>query len=169
MTLLFLLSVTAAILFYRRRRKSSPSIASSYSVRTVITDETRAAVARDLERIRAELMERDDRLKREMRADADRLRTQRPDITPDLERLRTQAKPSNTYRNVQPPAPKTPQRAPQTRPLPKVSRRLIELCNGNHSTAQRLVIGYLDSNPGKSDNWANEKAIYDLERDWGAR
>ena len=51
----------------------------------------------------------------------------------------------------------------------KISPRLLELCNGNHATAQRLLDFTLQQNPGKTAQWANEKAVWDLERDRGAR
>jgi hypothetical protein len=51
----------------------------------------------------------------------------------------------------------------------KISPRLLELCNGNHATAQRLLDFTLNQNPGKTAQWANEKAVWDLERDRGAR
>jgi hypothetical protein len=51
----------------------------------------------------------------------------------------------------------------------KISARLLELCNGNRATAQRLLDFALQQNPGKTAQWANEKAVWDLERDRGAR
>jgi hypothetical protein len=50
----------------------------------------------------------------------------------------------------------------------KPSDRLLELCNGNYSTAQRLLTSILKQNPGKTAQWANEKAVWDLQRDRGS-
>jgi hypothetical protein len=60
----------------------------------------------------------------------------------------------------------SPNSTPKT---PKPSDRLIELCNGNYSTAQRLLTSLLKQNPDKTGQWANEKAVWDLERDRGSR
>ena len=48
---------------------------------------------------------------------------------------------------------------------PRLRKELIRLVGGDHQTANRLVNGIKQSHPGKSINWAVEKAIYDLERD----
>lgn len=42
---------------------------------------------------------------------------------------------------------------------------LLSLVNGHEPTARRLVDLYLERNPGRDEQWAVEKAIYDLERD----
>ncbi|MGL4351261.1 MAG: hypothetical protein ACRCT2_11970 [Plesiomonas shigelloides] len=64
----------------------------------------------------------------------------------------------------------TPKTSPKNTVKPaKISARLLELCNGNHATAQRLLDFTLQNNPGKTAQWANEKAVWDLERDRGAR
>jgi hypothetical protein len=59
---------------------------------------------------------------------------------------------------------------PTTKPTTvTISDRLVMLCNNNRATAMRLVTHNLEHNPGKSSQWANDKAIWDLERDRGAR
>jgi hypothetical protein len=63
-------------------------------------------------------------------------------------------------------------KSPEPKPKPTtvtISDRLIKLCNNNRATAERLVIHNLQQNPNKSSQWANDKAIWDLERDRGAR
>ncbi|MGL5063449.1 MAG: hypothetical protein ACRC62_25995 [Microcoleus sp.] len=51
---------------------------------------------------------------------------------------------------------------------PKPSKRLVELCNGNQATAERLLASIMEKNPGKTGKWADEKAVWDLERDRGS-
>ncbi len=72
---------------------------------------------------------------------------------------------------------KTPHQSPRytaktgrakPRKTPRPSNRLIELCNGNQATAERLLTSIMEKNPGKSGKWADEKAIWDLERDRGS-
>jgi hypothetical protein len=63
-------------------------------------------------------------------------------------------------------------KSPEPKPKPTtvtISDRLVKLCNNNRATAERLVTHNLQQNPGKTAQWANEKAVWDLERDRGAR
>lgn len=43
--------------------------------------------------------------------------------------------------------------------------QLLRLVGGNASVAQRLVSDVSDRNPGRTEQWCWEKAIYDIERD----
>ena len=63
-------------------------------------------------------------------------------------------------------SPKVTAKSPKS---PKVSDRLISLCNGDRSLAVRLVSLCMENNPGRSNQWAIDKAVWDLERDRGAR
>ncbi|MFE4105567.1 hypothetical protein [Almyronema epifaneia] len=47
----------------------------------------------------------------------------------------------------------------------QTQRELLRLTNGNRAVAQRLVDRVRDQNPGRSEQWCWEKAIYDLQRD----
>ncbi|MGC1309578.1 MAG: hypothetical protein WA885_20340 [Phormidesmis sp.] len=44
-------------------------------------------------------------------------------------------------------------------------KKLMGLVGGNASVAQRLVSDVKDHNPGRTEQWCWEKAIYDIERD----
>lgn len=53
-----------------------------------------------------------------------------------------------------------------SKPASEASRkRLFRLCNGNIDQARRLVQRVRVANPDRSEQWAVEKCIYDLERD----
>ncbi|MGB3668849.1 MAG: hypothetical protein WA783_05970 [Phormidesmis sp.] len=43
--------------------------------------------------------------------------------------------------------------------------QLLRLVGGNAAVAQRLVSDVSDRNPGRTEQWCWEKAIYDIERD----
>ncbi|MEL7068141.1 MAG: hypothetical protein ABG776_06245 [Cyanobacteria bacterium J06555_13] len=43
--------------------------------------------------------------------------------------------------------------------------QLLRLVGGNAAVAQRLVGDVSERNPGRSEQWCWEKAIYDIERD----
>ena len=43
--------------------------------------------------------------------------------------------------------------------------QLLRLVGGNAAVAQRLVLDVSDRNPGRTEQWCWEKAIYDIERD----
>ncbi|MEM9152529.1 MAG: hypothetical protein AAGB19_19020 [Cyanobacteria bacterium P01_F01_bin.3] len=43
--------------------------------------------------------------------------------------------------------------------------QLLRLVGGNAAVAQRLVQDVSDRNPGRTEQWCWEKAIYDIERD----
>lgn len=47
----------------------------------------------------------------------------------------------------------------------RVNPKLLRLVNGDHKLAMRLVTHLQASNPNRSMEWCQEKAIYDLERD----
>jgi len=54
----------------------------------------------------------------------------------------------------------------QSQPSSAVSRkRLFRLCHGDVDQARRLVQRIRVANPDQSEQWAVDKAIYDLERD----
>lgn len=44
-------------------------------------------------------------------------------------------------------------------------RQLLGLVGGNATVAQRLVSDVQTRNPGRTEQWCWEKAIYDIERD----
>ena len=44
-------------------------------------------------------------------------------------------------------------------------KQLMRLVNGNLGVAQRLVERIRQQNPGRSEQWCWEKAIYDIQRD----
>ncbi|MGB3765303.1 MAG: hypothetical protein WA947_01995 [Phormidesmis sp.] len=44
-------------------------------------------------------------------------------------------------------------------------RQLLGLVGGNATVAERLVSDLQAHNPGRSEQWCWEKAIYDIERD----
>jgi hypothetical protein len=44
-------------------------------------------------------------------------------------------------------------------------KRLLSLVGGNAAVAQRLVLDIQRRNPGRTEQWCWEKAIYDVERD----
>ena len=44
-------------------------------------------------------------------------------------------------------------------------RQLLGLVGGNSTVAQRLVSDVQTRNPGRTEQWCWEKAIYDIERD----
>ena len=44
-------------------------------------------------------------------------------------------------------------------------RKLLSLVGGNATVAQRLVSDVQTRNPGRTEQWCWEKAIYDIERD----
>jgi hypothetical protein len=44
-------------------------------------------------------------------------------------------------------------------------KRLLGLVGGNAAIAQRLVVDVQRRNPGRTEQWCWEKAIYDVERD----
>ena len=44
-------------------------------------------------------------------------------------------------------------------------RQLLGLVGGNATVAQRLVSDVQSRNPGRTEQWCWEKAIYDIERD----
>lgn len=50
-------------------------------------------------------------------------------------------------------------------PSEKLKRKLLNLANGDLNTALRLVNLEKSKNPGMSEDWYWEKAIYKLERD----
>ncbi|MEO0770978.1 MAG: hypothetical protein AAFY72_16410 [Cyanobacteria bacterium J06649_4] len=47
----------------------------------------------------------------------------------------------------------------------RTRKQLLGLVGGKASVAQRLVQDVSDRNPGRSEQWCWEKAIYDIERD----
>jgi len=49
--------------------------------------------------------------------------------------------------------------------LGQTQKQLYRLVNGDRHTAQRLVEKVRQRNPGRSEQWCWEKAIYDIERD----
>lgn len=54
----------------------------------------------------------------------------------------------------------------QSQPSSEASRRhLFKLCKGDIDQARRLVQRVRVANPDRSEQWAVEKVIYDLERD----
>jgi hypothetical protein len=44
-------------------------------------------------------------------------------------------------------------------------KKLMSLVGGNAAVAQRLVADLQAHNPGRTEQWCWEKAIYDIERD----
>jgi len=57
---------------------------------------------------------------------------------------------------------------PELEPLPayhRKQRELLNLLNGDHATAQRLLNQCKQSNPGSSADWIFEKVIFDIVRD----
>jgi hypothetical protein len=50
-----------------------------------------------------------------------------------------------------------------------VDGKLLSLCLGDRSLAERLLFAQISSNPQRTQEWALEKTIWDLERDRGAR
>ncbi|ASC72854.1 hypothetical protein XM38_038140 [Halomicronema hongdechloris C2206] len=44
-------------------------------------------------------------------------------------------------------------------------RELLRLVHGNRAVALRLVATVRQQNPGRSEQWCWEKAIYDIQRD----
>ena len=44
-------------------------------------------------------------------------------------------------------------------------RQLLRLVGGSATVAQRLVSEVQERNPGRTEQWCWEKAIYDIERD----
>lgn len=119
-----------------------------------VSDETCAAVARDMENLRKAEQEKKARIQREMQADWERIRSQTPISQPS-------PPPTQQLALIEHPGIK----APFPRRIPVISPELIGLCGGSIPTAERLVTGHLACNPGKSEKWANEKAILDLIRD----
>ncbi|MEM6449453.1 MAG: hypothetical protein AAF703_03965 [Cyanobacteria bacterium P01_D01_bin.105] len=56
--------------------------------------------------------------------------------------------------------------AQRSRGVPRATRqKLLRLVGGNAAVAQRLVSDVQTRNPGRSEQWCWEKAIYDIERD----
>jgi hypothetical protein len=53
----------------------------------------------------------------------------------------------------------------QTRPSSKLERELTRLMGGNRREAERVVTSMKQRNPGRSEDWYWDKAIYDLRRD----
>ncbi|MEL6605919.1 MAG: hypothetical protein AAFP20_22130 [Cyanobacteria bacterium J06614_10] len=47
----------------------------------------------------------------------------------------------------------------------KTRKQLLGLVGGNAAVAQRLVEDVSSRNPGRTEQWCWEKAIYDIERD----
>ncbi|MEO1621896.1 MAG: hypothetical protein AAFU53_12805 [Cyanobacteria bacterium J06632_3] len=47
----------------------------------------------------------------------------------------------------------------------RTRKQLLGLVGGKATVAQRLVQDVRDRNPGRSEQWCWEKAIYDIERD----
>ena len=55
---------------------------------------------------------------------------------------------------------------PRARGVSRSTRnQLLRLVGGNAAVAQRLVLDVSDRNPGRTEQWCWEKAIYDIERD----
>lgn len=55
---------------------------------------------------------------------------------------------------------------PRSRGVTRGTRKqLLRLVGGNATVAQRLVSDLRDRNPGRTEQWCWEKAIYDIERD----
>lgn len=55
---------------------------------------------------------------------------------------------------------------PRARGVSRRTRKeLLGLVGGKATVAQRLVSDVSDRNPGRSEQWCWEKAIYDIERD----
>jgi len=48
---------------------------------------------------------------------------------------------------------------------PQLQSRLLQLLNGDRRAAARLIRHARQQNPGRSESWCLEKAIFDLERD----
>jgi Tfp pilus assembly protein PilF len=48
---------------------------------------------------------------------------------------------------------------------PQLQSRLLQLLNGDSRAAARLIRHARQQNPGRSESWCLEKAIFDLERD----
>ena len=67
------------------------------------------------------------------------------------------------------PPKKQQQKSPSTTApieyVPVLSRDLLTLCRNDARLATRLIYHQLDRNPGRDFQWAQEKAIWDLERD----
>lgn len=126
-----------------------------------VSDETRATVARDMAYLRKQDEEKRARLQREMQADWDRIRSQSP-IKPS-EPITVPTVPKTITQPLLMPAVGIKAPFPQRKPT--IKRELLGLCGGSLPTATRLVMGHLACNPGKSEEWANEKAIVDLVRD----
>ncbi|WP_346290795.1 hypothetical protein [Sphaerothrix gracilis] len=73
----------------------------------------------------------------------------------------TRSRRSRAYRpRRQPPRP-----ASQTAVGRQTQRELLRLTNGNQAVALRLVDRVKMQNPGRSEQWCWEKAIYDIQRD----
>ncbi|NJM97823.1 MAG: hypothetical protein HC800_12295 [Phormidesmis sp. RL_2_1] len=47
----------------------------------------------------------------------------------------------------------------------RTRKKLLALVGGNAAVAQRLVRDVSSRNPGRTEQWCWEKAIYDIERD----
>ena len=81
------------------------------------------------------------------------------------------AKDQINQKQLPPSTPQTKQQKksiPTTAPIeyfPVLSRDLLMLCRNDARLATRLVYHQLDRNPGRDFQWAQEKAIWDLERD----
>jgi hypothetical protein len=74
----------------------------------------------------------------------------------------------NAQRRIQQ-RPKQPQKQVASNKTLSVNysswNHLLRLLQGSESTAKRLIEGAKLHNPGRSDQWALEKVIFDLERD----
>ena len=55
--------------------------------------------------------------------------------------------------------------APLSTANPQLQSRLLQLLNGDSRAAARLIRHARQQNPGRSESWCLEKAIFDLERD----
>jgi hypothetical protein len=59
----------------------------------------------------------------------------------------------------------TPAVAPARSVRGQTQRQLLRLVGGNRAVAERLVEQVQLRNPGQSEQWCWEKAIYDIQRD----
>ncbi|MGG6296298.1 hypothetical protein ACQ4M4_18060 [Leptolyngbya sp. AN02str] len=58
-----------------------------------------------------------------------------------------------------------PKKKPRRASISAEHYQLIQLLNGDHSAAYRLIKGVQKRNPRETYQWCAEKALFDLERD----
>ncbi|MDX2239091.1 MAG: hypothetical protein NW224_00230 [Leptolyngbyaceae cyanobacterium bins.302] len=90
-------------------------------------------------------------------------------VTPPAAEVETpKPKPQETIPSVLPDLAalaKAKRKMAKSQPASSATKQKLYTLTGNHAVSQRLVASIQFNNPDRSEQWAYEKAIYEIERD----